>query len=196
MDLVLFDFDKTLTTKDSFIEFLKYTTSPLKYYKNLFLLSPWILAYILTIIDSKKLKNKFLSQFFNGYNEKSLKNIGKEFSKNHLPKILNNSVYEQLKSYVKEKHHVVIVSASLDIWLKPWTIKHQVDLICTKAFFQDNIFKGKIKGQNVRKEVKQKLVLEKYDLSCFKNIIVFGNKNLDEYLFKLATGKQNIHVIP
>jgi phosphatidylglycerophosphatase C len=195
MDLVLFDFDKTLTTKDSFIEFLKFSTPKHKFYWNLFLLSPTFVGYTLKLIDAQSLKNKFLYRFYCNIRESDLKNIGKEFSSKRIPKILNIPIYKRLKAHKNKGCKIVIVSASLDIWLEPWAKQHGVDLICTKAHYNNNTFTGRINGLNVKKQVKKELVLKHYDLSSFQNIIVYGNKNLDEYLFKLANNKENIHII-
>jgi len=45
MNLALFDFDGTITRKDSMLEFLKYAVGQKNYYLGLFRLSPGLLAY-------------------------------------------------------------------------------------------------------------------------------------------------------
>lgn len=192
MKLVLFDFDKTITKKDSFIEFLKFNYSPIIYYWKLFLLSPWIFCYLLKIISAKRLKERFLSVFFKGKTKPFLFQKGSEFSGAVIPKILNHDVYNEFL-YHSKNSKVVIVSASIDIWLESWCQEHKCDLICTRLDFENDVFTGKINGKNIKGSSKREMVLKQYKTDEFDEIIVYGNKGLDNELFKLASSKNNIH---
>lgn len=196
MKLILFDFDKTLTSKDSLIEFARYDRSKISFYSKILFLTPVIILYKLGVLNSQQTKERFLGSFFKGLSNDELKKLGKNFSNYIIPKILNPILYDNMLKHIQEGDKVVLVSASMDIWLNEWCSKHNIDLICTKAKFnKDNLFEGKIDGLNVKGHIKKKLVLQKYSLSQFNEIIVYGNKGLDNELFKLATSKKNQIII-
>lgn len=52
MNLALFDFDGTISFNDSFVSFLKYSVSAKKLYFGAFVLTPFIIAYKLKILNN------------------------------------------------------------------------------------------------------------------------------------------------
>ena len=78
--LAVFDFDGTITSKDSFLEFIKYTHSSFKLYLFLFLISPLIVLYFLKLYPNQKLKTIIFSFFYKGKSEKALLKKGMEFT--------------------------------------------------------------------------------------------------------------------
>ena len=46
-DIAFFDFDGTITIKDSFIDFLKYSKGNIDFFKGIIILSPLIIAFYL-----------------------------------------------------------------------------------------------------------------------------------------------------
>ena len=63
--LYLFDFDGTLTNKDTLFDFLKFSFSKV-YFINYLLFMPLFVVSKLKIIDPGKVKEKFISQFMKG----------------------------------------------------------------------------------------------------------------------------------
>ena len=62
--LALFDFDGTLYSKDSLIEFTKSTKGNLRFYQGILWLSPFLIGLKLGILNNEKVKIKFLKDFF------------------------------------------------------------------------------------------------------------------------------------
>jgi hypothetical protein len=62
--LALFDFDGTITNKDSLLHFTAYAKGKTSLNMGLIILSPLIILNKIGIVSSQLVKNKFLTYFF------------------------------------------------------------------------------------------------------------------------------------
>jgi HAD superfamily hydrolase (TIGR01490 family) len=195
MKLVLFDFDKTLTTKDSFIEFLKFAVSKPKLFLKSIILFPSFVFYKVGGLSSEKFKKKVLTNFFKGLTDEKLSTLGEQFSKEIIPQILNKEIISKLHNHISDGDKTVIVSGSLAIWLKPWTNNLGVDLISTKLSFKNNVFLGKLDGKNCIREEKRLQIIKRYNLDLYSEVICYVNKGDDNEMLSLATSNNNRNII-
>ena len=63
--LYLFDFDGTLTTKDTLFDFLKFSFSKV-YFINYLIFTPFFISSKLKLIEAGKVKEMFISKFMKG----------------------------------------------------------------------------------------------------------------------------------
>ena len=186
MKLVLFDFDGTLSTKDSLNEFLKFYLGKKKYFLKLFLFSPIFVLYKLKLIKNDIAKEKLISFFFKDISEKEFKNKAKEYSLNEIPKIINNKTYTLMKEYINSKHKVVIVSASIECWLKPWCDLNNIELLSTKLEFENNKVTGKFSTKNCYGIEKVNRINEYLNISDYDEIVAYGDSAGDYEMFKIS----------
>ena len=119
MSIFIFDLDKTITKSDTYIPFLlqllKINKKPLFFFPYL-LIS--IILFFLKLIDNKELKERFLSKFLSGVKIDEIRPIVKMFSN----QIIQNGIYldalKEIKSIIKKGDHLVLASASLDIYVE------------------------------------------------------------------------------
>jgi len=192
MTLALFDFDKTLTTKDSLLEFLKYTTSTLPYLIKMLKFTPFFIAYKLNIIKNYDAKERLFKIFFKDFNETKFKAIAKEFSLCNLDKILNYEIYQKLKTHIQRGDKVVIVSASMECWLKPWCDKHNIDLLSTKLEFKEQKLTGKFFTKNCHGKEKVSRINKHLTLSDYDDIYAYGDSSGDDEMLAIATHKVRV----
>jgi hypothetical protein len=62
--LLFFDFDGTITTKDTLLEFIKFSKGKLNFLSGFLIYSPFLVAYKLGIISNQSAKEKVLATFF------------------------------------------------------------------------------------------------------------------------------------
>src|SRR5215470_6463338 len=62
--IAFFDFDGTVTTRDTLLEFIRFSKGSLGLYSGFLLNSPWLFAYRLKIISNQAAKQRILSWFF------------------------------------------------------------------------------------------------------------------------------------
>lgn len=188
--LVLFDFDGTITTTDSFNEFIRFTHGKNAFYSGLIKHSPFIFLYYLKLLDGAVLKEKMLSTFFRGKTKDELRAQGREFiAFLHREKMIKPGFIELIKKYQAEGAEVAVVSASPDIWINSFCEQYGIAALCTGLEFKGNLFSGKIDGRNCNGPEKKKRILEKYKLADYETIVVYGDSKGDREMMELATIK-------
>ncbi len=68
--IAFFDFDGTITTKDTLLEIIKFQKGKRAFYIGFLLHGPWLLAYKLKLFPNDAVKQKILTYFFAGMNER------------------------------------------------------------------------------------------------------------------------------
>ncbi len=186
MNLILTDFDGTLTTRDSFLEFVGHNQGRHQMIFGLLRLAIPIAALKMGYDHQEHVKEKFLSLFYKGLSKKYLAQLGESFCEERLPSIIRESLLSQLLKFENEGDKIVVVSASMDFWLTPYCKKMGWDLICTQTDYTNGLFSGKFASPNCNGKEKAKRIKEEYDLKKYDKIIAYGNSKGDQAMFDLA----------
>jgi len=186
MTLALFDFDGTITTNDSLIKFIRYTVGDFKTAWGVLLLSPMLITYKLKLIPNDKAKQKVLSYFFKGMNERQFLKAAEEYSLKCIEVILRPKAIEKITWHKEQGHKVVVVSASIEYYLKPWCYEKKLDLIATKLEIKDGFVTGKLLSENCYGIEKSNRVKEAYNLNNYVYIYAYGDSRGDMELLELA----------
>ena len=183
--LALFDFDGTITEKDTLLEIAKFSTNRANFVvKSLFLI-PSIVLMKAGIISNQKGKEIFLKKFFKGYSEQAFNQKCAEFGKNEIPKLIRPLALARIEEEQSNGNKVYIVSASPDTWIKPWADKYAIEVISTRLKFENDRLKG-IDGINCNGEEKVRRIKEEIDLSDYQKVIAFGDTKGDLPMLALA----------
>jgi len=184
--LALFDFDGTLTTKDSLNEFLKYSVGIKTYFYKLICFSPIFLGYKLGIIPNDKAKQKLLKLFFKDWDEKKFRKVALDFSTTNLKEILNHEIYNKLIDMKNDGYRIIIISASIECWLKPWCDLHEVELLATKLKFENSKLTGELSTPNCYGKEKVNRLKKHLNINEYDEIVSFGDSKGDEYMFQIS----------
>jgi len=186
LTLSLFDFDGTITTDDSFIKFIRYCVGDIKTAGGMLCLSPMLISYKLKLIPNYRAKQRMLSYFFKGMDERQFQKLAKEYSLNHIDTIVRPKAIEKITWHKDQGHTIVVVSASIECWLKPWCDKHGLDLIATKLEKEEGSITGKLLTKNCYGIEKTNRINEEYNLSDYEYIYAYGDSQGDKELLTLA----------
>jgi len=177
--LFLYDFDGTITTKDSLFDFLKFSTSSTKYYISFCVFIPLFIGSKCKLFPKAEVKRRFISFFLKGQSKDELATL----SQGYLEHILNASMFREtaLQSIGEHKKEgdVYLVSASLDIWLTPIAKWLGIGLICTKAHYSNGVFNGKFSTPNCNYGEKVKRVVDEINLENYQRKVYFGDSSGD-----------------
>lgn len=185
-NLYLFDFDGTLTKKDTLFDFLRFSFSK-TYQQNYILFMPLFIISKLKFIDKGKVKEKFISKFMKGLSFNEIDLLAQNYFDHNFSTLIHPKGDEYIKS-INNYHDKFIVSASLDFWIKPFADYYGMGLICTKADFNDKkIFTGKFASENCNKIEKKNRIEKEIDLSFYDEIIAFGDTSGDNAMFSIST---------
>ena len=184
--LALFDFDGTVTSKDSLLEFIKFTSGKVGFLLVMGLFSPMIFYYVFVKKDGEIAKMKVLSFLFKGRTKEELSIKGVEFAEKIIPKILLPKALDEIDIFKVKGDRIVVISASLEIWLKPWTDKMGLELLCTKMEFIDGKFTGKFSTPNCNGQEKVNRIKSFLNIDEYKPVYAYGNSSGDKPMLELA----------
>jgi len=184
--LALLDFDGTITTNDSFIKFIRFVVGDAKFVCGMALLAPVLIAYKLKLIPNYKAKQMTFSYFFKGMSKENFLQIANEYSLEHIDAILRPQAIQKIQHHKDQGHKVVIVSASIEFWLKPWCSKHDLDLIATKLEIKDGVVTGKFLTKNCYGIEKMFRIKEVYNLEDYDYIYSYGDSRGDVEMLEIA----------
>ncbi len=188
--LFLYDFDGTITNKDTLFDFLKFSTSNGNYYSGLLIFSPHFVLAKLGILRKAIVKRRFISFFLKGKTKVELSTLSTAYLQRVLSKgILRRSALSSI-SESKKQGKVYIVSASMDIWLNVISEHLEVGLICTKANYENEIFDGKFSTPNCNRDEKPKRVARELLLDTYGQISYFGDSKGDFAMKAIVTNFQ------
>src|SRR5581483_6416849 len=114
MNLALFDFDGTITFKDSFKPFLYFSGTPARLAIGSILFSPLVAAYKLRILSPRQIRPAVISFGFRGRREAEIRRIGSRFAQEVLPGTIRPKALEQINWHKQQGDVVVVVSSALD----------------------------------------------------------------------------------
>lgn len=147
--IIAFDFDGTITTKDTFALFLRYWAGTLKWAFNIFLLLPIFALYGLGIIDRNVVKKKVVRRFFKNASEQEFLAKAKAFAENVIPNLIRDGALQTLKDKNKPPYTLYIVSASISPYLQFWAKNNNIDhVIATNLIVVNGRLTGDLDGEN------------------------------------------------
>lgn len=184
--MALFDFDGTITSRDSMIDFLIYAAGFRKFMAGVVVTSPFLIRYMLGNISNHTAKEILIRYFFEGCEESKMKHIAVRYARERLPVIVRKPAIDKIKWHKNEGHRVIIVTASPDIWLKDWCDRNSLELISTELELKDGKFTGNFLGRNCYGSEKVTRVCERLDMSHYNYTYAYGDSRGDAEMLALA----------
>ena len=142
--IVAFDFDGTLTVRDSFLAFLKWRAGPVGWVLGMARLAPATLAYLIHR-DRGRLKAAAVRTFLKGTPRERLEEDATAFAESHARGLLRPDAVAAWKRWRADHVSLVIVTASPDVIVAPFARGLGADtLIGTELAFD---VAGRVTGQ-------------------------------------------------
>ncbi len=199
--IAAFDFDGTLTRRDSLLEFLLFTQGRVRTYLGLLLLSPAMMLMFLGVIDNNRCKEIMLSHFFKGMKMSEFQRLGKAFAERVCGTddglspleggqkgFFNPGTCATLGRHLREGHEVYIISASVEQWVKPIAQRLGVEnVLCTRlATDADGRLTGRYQGRNCHGQEKVNRLLEREPERGTYCLYAYGDSGGDREMLSFA----------
>jgi len=187
MQLAIFDFDGTITTKDSFKDFIIFTHGLGQTALGALILSPILILFALKLLSNSLTKEFVVTYFYRGWDQARLKGFCRRYAANALPRIVKRSALDKIHWHQAQGHKIVVVSASPEFYLEDWCQAMRIELLATRIEYKNDHVTGKLEGLNCHGEEKVRRIKEKYRLSDFDHVYAYGDTAGDRPLAKIAS---------
>ncbi len=189
MKTVLFDFDKTLTRRDTLRPVAHFLAKEFCNRVGLIYVYIALISFRLRLVSEIKMKEVFLSTFVRGRKVNDVSLVVKKFFSRKLEILMNRSVFEALERHRKSGDKVFIVSANFDFLLEPLVELWGIDgVIATRTEKVNDVFTGRIIGYTCRGGEKVKRLKEIFAENDIANMVAFGDIEDEEMLGVVEKG--------
>lgn len=184
--IAAFDFDSTITKRDSLPVFIRFAVSLGQLLKGTLLMSPFLLLFKLKVIPNYQAKERLFRIFFAGLTLDAFNLLSEKFVPG-IEKIVNPAALEKIKWHQQMGHEVIIVSASAENWINPWARKNGITtVLATRLQVKDNLITGNFLSKNCHGPEKAERLLEQYPNREEYILYAYGDSNGDKELLELA----------
>ncbi len=145
-----FDFDCTLTRRDTLLPFLLHMLGAATFARHALVLFPTMTAYALGLIGNDVAKERVFVRCFAGMRMDELQQDAERFAAHVLPGLLRHEAMQRLAWHKRQGHRCVLVSASLELYVRPWAQRAGFDdVLATHLETRgDGCVTGKLSGTN------------------------------------------------
>ncbi len=185
--IAFFDFDGTITFKDTYLEFRRFAKGDVAFFTGFALNSPVMVAYVLKLIPNYWAKERMLTHYFKGMPIEDFQKVCDDFATKIVPKLIRPKAMEEIKSLQKGGVQIIIVSASFGNWIQKWTEAENLGLIATRAQIIDGRLTGKIDGKNCYGHEKVRRIAEVINIADYTEVLAYGDTAGDLPMLQLAT---------
>lgn len=184
--IAAFDFDGTLTTKDTLFDFITFCFGKPKLAMGMFKILPVLLSYKAGLMSNEKAKEIMFAHFFKGITSEQFTRFCESYAP-RISQIVNPVALEKFKWHQAQGHTVVIVSASIEDWIIPWAMQQGVHLLIgTKVIIEKGVVSGKFESRNCYGQEKVNRLLSHYPKKEEFILYAYGDSSGDKELLALA----------
>ena len=185
--LALFDLDGTLTSKDTFLEFIRFVKGDRSFVFGMVMNSPVLVLYKLGLYPNWKAKERVLTYFLKGMYAEEVRMLGDRFAETQMNRYLKKAGLDKLNEHIESGDDVYIVTASCEEWVCPWVKNVGIQAICTRLEKMDGKLTGKILGKNNYGPEKAVRIREQISVADYQEIFAYGDSRGDREMFELAS---------
>jgi HAD superfamily hydrolase (TIGR01490 family) len=188
-NLALFDFDGTITWTDTWTPFMRLAIRPWRLAAGRVLLSPVVVGYRLGLMSASTGRLMAARVAFTGEDAAAMRQLGATYASDVLPGRIRPAALERVDWHRSRGDDVVVVSGSLDLYLKPWCEARGLDCICATLEERDGRLTGRYVAGDCSGAEKVRRVRARYDLSKYDQVYAYGDSVEDRELLELAHRK-------
>lgn len=188
--IALFDFDGTITIKDTFIEFALFTRGKGEFIKAILRNIHKLVAWKLGIISNSQAKEALFCTLYKGWSYVTFNEKCREFNE-RIREILNPDTVDVLLQFTHQDFTIGIVTASIENWVLPWSEQNKVNFVLgTKVEIDENgILTGKFSTPNCHGPEKVNRIRKRIPNLSEYEIWAYGDSSGDREMLEIADHK-------
>ncbi|MBA3593241.1 MAG: HAD-IB family hydrolase [Polaromonas sp.] len=190
VEVAAFDFDATLTRRDTLLPYLLRGLGWPRFVWALLLSGPWLAAFALRLMSNHRAKARLLRVALGGRTEAEIARWTDTFVRDYLPAQWQPDMLARLRRHQDLGHCCVIVSASPGIYLHEGGRVLGMDgVLCTELASLDGALTGEMATPNCHGQEKVRRLQAWLAHRCLKKAVVlhaYGDSSGDVPLLNLA----------
>lgn len=182
-EVVAFDFDGTLTDKDSLLVFISYVFGRTQLVATLMRYAPWLVLMRLHLCDNHRVKERVFAHLFRGMAEERFNRWCRDFARDNRAMLRQGGI-EAVGEAQAQGKEVVIVSASIDNWVSPFF--PGVGVLGTQVEVKDGRLTGRFLTRNCYGQEKVNRLLARFPQRDSYRLTAYGDSRGDRELLAFA----------
>ena len=179
----VFDFDGTLTSRDTLLEFIRYACGTRAFALGFLRHAHLLVLMKLHLYPNWKAKQRIFSYFFKGMDQKAFDSLCQHFADDNRH-LLRPEGIQTLQQAKAEGAEVLIVSASIDNWVQPFF--PDANVLGTKIEVVNGSLTGRFLTKNCYGQEKVNRILALYPDRSTYHLIAYGDSRGDKELLSFA----------
>jgi phosphatidylglycerophosphatase C len=191
--IAFFDFDGTITTKDTLLVFIRCSKGRFRLLMGLLFTAPWLLAWKLRLISNSLAKQRLMRHFFRGQTLENFQQQCDKFAEEKIPGLLRPKAVAEIARLREIGATIVVVSASPDNWVSGFsgnigatTVATRLEVLKDRVTGND-VLTGRFDGANCHGEEKVRRIKAQWRLEDYDEIYAYGDSPGDRPMLRLAT---------
>lgn len=186
-----FDFDGTLTRRDSLVEFIRFAKGDGRCLLGFLLFSPLLVMMKLHLYPNWKAKQKLFSYFFKGMTTADFNQVCEDFAHQRAG-LMRTEGMECVRKKLSEGCQVAVISASIDNWVRPFFSKFlasygsQLHILGTQIETADGVLTGRFLTPNCYGAEKVRRLNGLFPIRNSYKLIAYGDSRGDKELLDYA----------
>ena len=185
--IAVFDFDGTLTSKDTLLEFIKYACGTGRFYLGFTCYSPIIVLMFLHLYPNWKAKEKIFAFFFKGWEYQKFKDYGEEFSLK-IENMKKENTMNKLYTHMEKSDTIYVITASILEWVLPWCKKNGIsNVLATRIEIDERgIITGRFSSKNCYGQEKVNRLLQVEPHRHTYTLYAYGDSRGDKEMIEFS----------
>jgi HAD superfamily hydrolase (TIGR01490 family) len=147
--IAAFDFDGTLTTRDSLLRFISWRRRRAEVALDLVKTLPLLALYGARLVGNETHKMALFARAFRDKPADAFERWAGDFARSELPRMIRGEALERVRFHQERGDRVLIVSASPTDWIVPWAASEGItEIIGNPAEVSDGRVTGRLAGAN------------------------------------------------
>lgn len=186
--IAAFDFDGTITKKDTLIPFLHFAFGRVRTYLKILPLLPKLSLFFFGHCTRQEAKELILTKFLKGTPLVEVEKLGKAFAEGPLMKRIKKEALERLKWHKSQGHIAVLISANPSFYLSFWTkyVGFDFCIASNAAIDERGCLTGQLQGLNCYGEEKVRRLIKLFGNHSGYFLYAYGDSRGDKELLEFA----------
>ena len=185
--IAAFDFDGTITRKDTLIEFLRFAGGSARLYAVFALYSPQLVWMKLKLYSNQRVKEKIFAHYFKDMPLEQFNDLCRRFFEQKGQSLIYAEAKAQIELHKAQGDEIIIISASIENWVCHFADALNADkLLATQIEVQNGKITGRFITANCYGKEKVNRLLSAYPDRDNYYLIAYGDSRGDKELLQFA----------